>query len=461
MAISAPTKPADGKAPDEPDPRELPRKLGAFDAATIVVGSMIGSGIFLKASTIAAHVPDPRLVIGVWLVSGALTFFGALAMAEHGAMRPRSGGLYAALHEAYGPFVAFLFGWSLLAILQTGSIAGLAAGVVERALTAEIGLSPRAATLTAGALVVAFSALNLVSVRATAGVQNAFTVTKSLGILLLVFGGFALAQGSAANLAPVGRPQGSWASAFGLAMIGSLWAYDGWINLSFVAGEVREPQRNIPRALLAGTIFVAVVYALTNLAYHWVLAVPEVQAAKNPARALALRFLGPSGALLMTAVVAVSSLGTLNSSVLAGPRVYFAMARDKLFFPAVAAVHPRFRTPHVSIVLQCVWSLALLARWKTFDALTDNVVFIFWIFYGLGAGAVMLLRRRAPDAARPFRTPGYPLVPLAFIAGALFLTGNTVYDSIAHDNPAALEALGLLGLGALAYPLFKRAAWAR
>jgi amino acid transporter len=437
--------------------QELPRKLGAFDAAMVVVGSMIGSGIFLKASKIAGNVPDPAIVLAVWAASGLLTFFGALAIAELGAMRPKSGGLYASLHEAYGPFVAFLFGWSLLAILQTGSIAGLAAGVVERALRAELALSDLQATLAAGALVVLFSAINLVSVRVTAGVQNTFTVAKSLGILLLIFGAFALAQGSSAHLARAGVPPAgaSWTSAFGLAMISALWAYDGWINLSFVAGEVREPQKNIPRALFAGTLFVTGVYLLVNFAYHWVLTVPEVQAAKNPSRELAVRFLGSAGAITMTAIVAISSLGTLNSSILAGPRVYFAMAKDRLFFPAVAAIHPRFHTPHVSILLQCAWSLALLARWKTFDALTDNVVFVFWIFYGLGAGAVFVLRRRAPDVERPFRTPGYPLVPAVFIAGASFLTGNTVYDSIAHGNFAALEAMGLLLIGGAIYPAFR------
>ncbi len=438
---------------------ELPRRLGAFDATTIVVGSMIGSGIFLKASKIAERVPHPPLILAVWAVSGVLTLFGALAMAELGAMRPRSGGLYAVLHEAYGPFAAFSFGWALLAILQTGSIAGLAAGVVERALNAERQLAPLDASLIAGGLVVSFSAINVVSVRAAAGVQNAFTVAKSLGILLLLFGAFALGHGASGHLAPPGTAPAhgaSWASSFGLAMIGALWAYDGWINLSFVAGEVREPQKNIPRALLAGTLAVTVLYVLVNLAYHWVLSIPEVQAAKNPSREVMLRAFGAAGALVMTAIVAVSSLGTLNSSVLSGPRVYFAMARDRLFFPAVAAVHPRFKTPHVSILVQCAWSLALLARWKTFDALTDNVVFVFWIFYGLGAGAVLVLRRRLPDAERPFKAPGYPFVPLAFIAGALFLTANTVYDSLSGNDPAALEALGLLAVGAAMYPLFKK-----
>jgi APA family basic amino acid/polyamine antiporter len=437
---------------------DLPRRLGAFDATMVVVGSMVGSGVFLKATKIAQRLPDPRLVLVVWAVSGVLTFFGALAIAELGALRPKSGGLYGIVHDAYGPFAAFLFGWSLLAILQTGSIAGLAAGIVERALAAQLALSDAQASLVAGALVVAFSAINIVSVRAAAGVQNVFTVAKSLGILGLIFGGFVVAEGSASHLAPGGVPPegGSWLAAFGLAMVSCLWAYDGWINVSFVAGEVREPQKNLPRALLTGTLAVTALYVLVNLAYHWVLPVAAVQAAKNPSRELAVRILGGAGAWAMTVLVTVSSLGTLNSSVLSGPRVFFAMAKDGLFFERAARVHPRFQTPHIAILLQCAWALVLLTRWKTFDQLTDNVVFIYWIFYGLGAGALLLSRRRAPNAARPFRTPGYPAVPLVFLLGAAFLTVNTLVDSVVHKNTAALEAFGLLGVGALLYPVVQR-----
>lgn len=441
----------------EHEPRELPRRLGAFDATTLVIGSMIGSGVFLKAATIARRLPDPRLVLGVWLASGLLSFFGALVFAEVASLRPRSGGLYAVLHDELGPFAGFLFGWSLLAVLQTGSIAGLAAGIVERALAPSFGLSPSASTLVAGALVVLFSALNVVSVRAASSVQGVLTVAKCLGLLGLVFGAFVIAEGSSAHLVRVGAPADgeSWVGAFGLAMIGALWAYDGWINVSFVAGELRQPQRQLPRALVFGTAFVTGLYVLANLAYHWVLPLAEVQAAKNPSRDLALRIVGAPGGVLLTVLVAVSSLGTLMSSVLSGPRVFFAMARDRLFPRALASVHPRFATPYLAIVLQCVWSLALLSRWRTFDALTDNVVFVYWIFYGLGAIAMLRARSRTPESPRPFRAPCYPLVPLAFLGGALFLTVNTVHASIAHGTSAALEALALLGAGAVLYPLFR------
>ncbi|MBM4376665.1 MAG: amino acid permease [Deltaproteobacteria bacterium] len=448
---------SEGEAPRATPPVDLPRRLGPFDATTIVVGSMIGSGVFLKAATIARRLPDPRLAVLVWAAAGLLSFLGALAIAELGAMRPRSGGLYAALHDELGPFAGFLFGWSLLAVLQTGSIAGLAAGIVERALSPYMTLSTTASTLLAGTLVVAFSALNVVSVRAASNVQGALTVAKCLGLLALVFGGFVVAEGSMTNLARVGAPPpgDSWASAFGLAMIGALWAYDGWVNVSFVAGELREPQRHLPRALLIGTTVVTGLYLLANLAYHWVLPLPTLQNAKNPARELARQILGEGGGIAITVLVTASALGTLMSSILSGPRVFFAMARDGLFFRKVASVHPRFATPHVAIVLQCAWALALLLRWRTFDALTDNVVFIYWIFYGLGAVSVLVSRRHHPDAARPYRTPAYPLVPVVFLVGATLLVGNTVYASLIHGTSAALEALGLLAVGALLYPVFR------
>jgi len=437
---------------------DLPRTLGAFDATTIVVGSIIGSGIFLKASKIATLVPDPWIVLAVWIVSGILTLFGALTLAELGARNPRAGGLYVYLGDAFGPFVSFLFGWCMLLVLQTGSMASLAAGVAQ-AFGAQVGLSPTQALTLAGALIVLFSGINLVSVRAVANIQNVFTVAKSLGVLLLIFGAFVLGRGSLANFAhhpppPVGM---ALVSAFGLAMVKSLWAYDGWANVSFMAGEVRDPARNLPRALAAGTLFVIFVYVTVNAAYHWVLPVEAIQASKSVARDVAIAFLGASGGVALTVIPIVSMLGTLNSSVLSGPRVYFAMARDRLFFSQVSAIHPRLRTPHVSILVQCAWALVLLARWQTFETLTDNVVFIFWIFYGLGAAAVIRMRTREPHADLPYRTPAYPWLPAAFIVGAAFLTVNTIVQSLTGGDSSAMEALLLLLTGVIAYPFFRSA----
>lgn len=442
-----------------PSPQDLPRRLTAFNATTIIVGSIIGSGIFLsKAGAIAKLIPNPTLALMVWVVAGLLTLFGALSLAELGAMYPQSGGLYCYLREAYGPCTAFLFGWSMLTILESGSIAGIAAGVAQQAAGLQTGLghasfTGREQVLLAGFLIVLLSVLNILSVRVGAEIQNVFTIAKSLGIVLLIFGGFVLANGSSAHFQAMPQPaQIGLASAFGLAMMKSLWAYDGWVNITYVTGEVQEPQRNLPRALLTGTVFVIIVYVLANAAYHWVLPLAEVQASENVASSLAQVVLGPAGLVTMAALVMVSAFGTLNSSVLSGPRVYYAMARDGLFFRQAASVHPRFQTPHVAIVAQCLCSLGLLHWWAKFEAITDNVVFVYWIFYALGAGAVIILRLRNPEMQRPYRTPGYPLVPLLFVAGALFLTINTMW----REPVSSLQALTLLGVGVLVWPLFKR-----
>lgn len=434
---------------------ELPRRLRWPDAAAIVVGSMIGSGIFLKASAIAKLLPDPRWVLAVWVISGLLTFFGALAFAELGAARPRAGGLYVYLHDAYGPLMGYLFGWSLLAVLQTGSIAGLAAGVAQT-LSGLYDWSDATEIGVAGLLIVAVSLVHLVSTRAGANLQNLLTVTKCAGILVLMGGGFFLARGTLANLlpeAPQALPVGL-AGAFGLAMVKALWAYDGWVNATFMAGEVKDPQRSLPRALLLGTGAVTVIYVLTNAAYHYALPVADVQAAKSVAVTVAERMAGLKAALAMAALTAISMAGTLNSSAMSGPRVYYAMARDGLFLPALGALHPRFRTPYVAVIVQCFWALALLAWWGTFERLTDNVVFVYFLFYALGAGAVLIERRRRPDRELPYRTPGYPVVPLIFVATAAWLTVNTLVQA-PRD---ALQALGLLGLGLLLYPLMRRRA---
>lgn len=412
---------------------------------------MIGSGIFLKASAIATLVPQPWMVLAVWVVAGALTFFGALSFAELGAARPRAGGLYVYLHEAYGPLVGYLFGWSLLAVLQTGSIAGLAAGVAQT-LGGLWHWTPATELGVAGLLIVTVSAVHLVSVRAGADLQNLLTVTKCVGILALIGGGFFLARGSLANLSAPAPAGGLVVGAFGLAMMKALWAYDGWVNATFLAGEVRDPQRSLPRALLLGTGTVTLIYVATNAAYHVALPVAEVQAAKSVAVAVAERLAGPAAALGMAVLTALSMAGTLNSSALSGPRVSFAMARDGLFLPALGVLHPRFRTPYVAILVQAVWSLGLLAWWGTFERLTDNVVFVYFLFYALGAAAVLVERRRRPDLERPYRTPGAPMVPLLFVATSLWLLGNTLVQS----PGASLQALALLGLGLLVRPFVAR-----
>ena len=428
--------------------RELPRTLNLLDATMVVVGSMIGAGIFLKAGAIALVLPSPWLALSVWVVAGVLSLAGALTMAELSARYPRSGGLYVFLREAYGEKMGYCFGWSLLAVMQTGSIAAIAAGV-SQGIDGLYGISDPAQLLIALLCIVLLTVINVLSVRATGTVQVVFTIVKCAGILILILGGLALGHGSLTNLDGEVL-KGGLVGAYGICMLKALWAYDGWINATFVAGEIKRPERNLPLALALGTLAVIAVYVATNAAYHFCLPLDQIKGAKNAAVTLA-RFLGgENAAIWMAVLVVVSTFGALNSSILSGPRVYFAMARDRLMFEEMGAVHVQFQTPAFSILVQCLWSMLLLVAWSKFERITDNVMFIYWLFYALGGLALFKLRAR--ESGPGYRVPGYPVVPLLFVLGALYLVINTIVVS-PRDSA---QALGLMALGALFYPLLKR-----
>lgn len=436
---------------------DLPRRLGLFDAITTVVGACIGTGIFLKAAAISTLLPNPWLVVLLWVVAGALSLFGALVVAELGGMYPHSGGLYLYLTEAFGPFVGFLFGWAMLSILQTGSLAGIAAGVMQAVsnLLERVGAAPLSANdqmLGAMDLVMILTLVNCISVRAGASVQNLLTILKSLGLLVLVVGIAIGGKASASNwVAAPPNATHAIAAAFGLAMIKALWVYDGWIDVSFVAGEVENPQRNLPRATLMGMGFVILMYVVVNAGYHLLMPVDAVQASKTVAASAAGVLGGDSAVLAMSIVVVLSSLGGLNTSLLTGGRVYFAMAREGMFFSKVGAIHPRFLTPHVSLALQGVWSCGLLLLWSQFERITDNVVFCYWIFYALGGLAMMKLRLSHPHLERPYRCPGFPVVPALFV----LLSGALIVNTVIASPGDSAQGLALLGSGAILYPYFK------
>lgn len=431
----------------------LERRLNLGDATAIVVGSMIGSGIFLKASGIAQLLPHPPLILAVWLVAGLLTLGGALVIAELGAMMPEAGGLYIYLRRAYGPFIAFLFGWSLLAVLQTGSIAGLAAGAMQNLAELAPALRPYQFWLSA-ALIAILTGLNVLSVKSGATVQNILTVTKVLGIAILVGGAVVMGGASPDNFEPqvATVPTAGLLGIFGLCVSKALWAYDGWVNLGFVAGELREPQRNLPKAIGLGIGLVILVYILTNAAYHFVLPMEAVQKSESVAAEVARSLFGSGGQLAMSILIFVSMAGALNSSIMSAPRVYYAMAQDKKFPPLMGMVHHSFRTPYIALIIQGIWSVGLLTLWGTFERLTDNVVFVFWIFYALGAGAVLILRKKEPQVHRPYQAVGYPWVPYVFIFAAICLTANTLSEAFSDSS----QALVLVVTGAVLYPLFGR-----
>ena len=424
--------------------KNLPRILGVTEAATVVIGSMIGSGIFYKAAGIAQLLPHPGLILLCWLLSGLLTLSGALVIAELSVRFPGSGGPYLFRREGFGPRVACRFGWSLLAILQSGSIAGLACGVAK-AIASQVPLNLSQQHGVAFVSIASLTALHCLSVSAgTRWLQNIVTFIKYLGLVLLVGMGLFAGHAEAANLQPAGELPGGAVllSALGVVMLKTLWAYDGWINATFIAGEVRESEKNLPKALVGGTLLVILIYVATNACYHLVLTPAQVADSQCPAVSVTEHCVGSAGGIAIAALLALSMFGTLNSSILSAPRVYFAMAQSGQFPKWMGAVS-RFQTPYLALVLQGGWAMLLIAVWKDFERITDNVVFVYWIFYALSALCVL----RFPPPETGYRAPARTLLVTIFVSGAAFL----VISQLIRQPETSVQALLLLGLGMLFY----------
>lgn len=427
MPNSPPTLPA---AAAEAHDR-LPRRLGVWSAAAVLVGSTIGSGIFRVPSTVAADVPSVAGVAAVWTVGALVALFGALTLAELAALFPRSGGIYVFIREAYGPLPAFLFGWTELLVIRPSAL-GAIAMIFAAYLDAFVPLSDIQTRVVAAGAILLLAAANIRSVTWGAAVQNASTAAKVvalLGLALAVFvfapaGGGALSGTSGSGAPGTGVLT---AGGFGVALIAVLWAYDGWADLTFIAGEVRDPGRVLPRALLGGVAAVIVVYLAINAAYLRVLSLPEMAASELVAAETATQVFGAVGASVVAALVMVSTFGALNGSMMTGPRIFFAMAEDGLFFRPVASVHPRFRTPYAAIALAAGLGIAYVSI-RTFEQLADAFILGIWPFYALAVGAVFLLRRKHPDLPRPYRTAGYPWVPLVFLIASLALLLNALIE---------------------------------
>ncbi|MBI4394192.1 MAG: amino acid permease [Euryarchaeota archaeon] len=438
----------------------LRRDLSRIDAVAVIVGTMIGSGIFLGPEIIAQAVPGSATIILVWLVAGVLIFFGALTHAELGAAQPESGGGYVFLREAYGPFWGFLVGWSQLTVTKTGSIAALAVAFATF-LRELVGLSDVLFLTLPVGLIVVLSVLNYVGVKYGGMFQTLTTSLKVIAIIALIVFGLAVAAGGR-SFDPVfptvtGLPL---VIAFGASLIPALWAYDGWVNVTQVAEEVRDPQKNVPFALVAGTALVVGLYVLTNLAYIGTVGIAGFSATdatqsagRSIAAAAGLAAFGPQGAQLIILAVLVSVLGTTNAVILSGPRIYYAMSRDGLFFKNVGATHEKFGTPGAAIILQMVLA-SILALSGTFTQLITYVIFTSWVFYAMTGYAVIVMRRKRPDMVRPFRVPGYPWVPLAFVLLSVFFVIASV---IAQPRESAIGAVIVL-TGVPAYLYWRRKA---
>jgi basic amino acid/polyamine antiporter, APA family len=422
---------------------ELPRKLSFFDGAALLVGSVIGSGIFVVPSLIAQRVPEPGLVIGIWIFSGLLVLCGALTLAELGAMLPRSGGLYVYMREAYGRFWAFLYGWTIMLVAIPGSIAALTSAFLLY-LKLFVPMTLWVEKAVGIGVLLGLALVNTRSAKQGAGVQNLFTMLKVSGLVGLVGLALVTRHGDVSHFAPLmpGQFSGGVLTAVGLSMISTLFAYDGWQFVSLVAGEIRDPQRNIPRSIILGVFIVIVIYVSANLAYIYVLGQPRIATAERVAADAMWEMIGPTGATLITLAILCSTFGAISANVLAGPRVFFAMAQDGLLFPQLATIHPKYETPANAIWALAIWA-GLLTLTGGYEHLITMSGFANWIFFTMVVLSVIVLRRKHPDWTRPYRVTGYPFTVIVFVLVSSVFVVNTLVGSVR----SSLMGLGLLLLG--------------
>ncbi|MFY9559477.1 MAG: amino acid permease [Terriglobales bacterium] len=434
---------------------ELARDLGLSHAGAVVVGTIIGSGIFLVPREMMQAVGSARLVYLAWMVGGVLSFFGALTYAELGAMKPQAGGEYVYVRDAYGPLAGFLYAWTWFLIAKPASIATITTGLVRILGTFAVfsffsrPFLTHFFTITYGQLVAIAAAilvswLNYIGVRKAGEFQFLFTLLKVATILGIVAVGFLYSGGSWSNFSTefIGAKGG--VVGFFAALVAALWAYDGWNDLNMVAGEIRNPQRNVPLALIWGVATVGLLYILVNAAVQYVLPAAAVAASERPASDAVALVLGRLGASLVSAAMAVSMLVTLNGTIMSGARVPFAMARDGYFFQSLAEVHPRFRTPSIAIVVQCALAIILLLLGGNFRQFFSLAIFAEWLFYMIAGSTVFVFRYREPHADRPYRVWGYPLVPALFVVVAsvlLFFTFKGNLPNSAYGTLAILAGI--------------------
>ena len=415
----------------------LPRTLGLWSSVALVVGITIGSGIFRSPAGIAQKVPDPTLMLALWVAGGLITLCGALSLAELAAAMPETGGFYAYLREGWGRPAGFVFGWSELVLIRASALGGIAV-VFGEYLLRSLGIDPVEHYLAArglSAAAIAFAACaNIVGANIGAAIVGVSTLAKFSALVLLVGASLALGGGHGGSVAHLTAPASGpvTAGAMGLALVSVLWAYDGWGDLSFAGGEVKNPQRTLPRAIILGTLALIGIYVMTNVAYLYVIPIEAIGNPRTPlvAADTMLALFGQAGVVLVSVFVMISSFSSLNGSMLASPRVFFAMADDGLFFETIAKVHPRFKTPYVAILLAAVLGMALVMS-RSFEALTETFVLAIWPFYALGIAAIYRLRRLRPDMPRPYKAIGYPVVPAIFvIAVAGFVINSLINDPI-------------------------------
>jgi amino acid transporter len=431
---------------------DLKRELGLFDAIMINAGTMIASAIFIVPATVAAAVQGTAVMTLVWVIGGLVSLLGALSIAELAAAYPEAGGQYAYLREAYGTIWAFLYGWANFAVINTASIAAIAVGFA-RYIGFFTPLSEAAIRIIAILSIIGLTLLNCRGVRIGATTQNVLTTLKIGALLALIATSFVLPGGAASHFQPLwpSGTIGQWIGPFGVAMVGVLWAYDGWIETTYVGSEIVDPGRNLPRSIILSTLIVIALYVLASVAYVYVLSPAGMAGSALVASDAAKVTMGAFGATLVVVAILISTLGANNGIILTAARIPYAMARGGTFFRSQGIVHPRYATPTVALLTQGVIASSLTA-FGTYDQLFTYVVFAQFVFYALSAGAVIRLRRTAPQVARPYRTWGYPVTPIVFIAFAIWLVYNTIVET---PKDSAIGA-GLILLGLPGYWYWKK-----
>jgi APA family basic amino acid/polyamine antiporter len=452
------TVPSDASPPDE----GLDRALGLGSAVLFVLGSIIGSGIFLTTGKMAAWIPSPTLLLAAWVTGGVIALSGGLTYAEMGSMYPKSGGVYVYLREAFGPVLAFLYGWAALMVFFGGGIAAVAVGFADYLSYFVPALSPArivwsigtplglwtvsAAQIVAVISIAALAAVNYVGVRSGNRVNIVLTIAKVAGLAALPILALVASNTTPAWVPVVPPDLARPLAGFGIAMIAVLWTNDAWYCVTWIAGEMKQPQRDLPRALLIGVSLLTLIYVLVNLAYLYALPMDELKGVSRVAERAATELAGVNGARFVALTVVLSTFGCNNAAILAGARLLFAMARDGVFIPAAAKVHERYRTPHIAIVALSAWA-SVLALSGSYEQLFTYVAFSSILLHMIGAIGLFRLRRTRPDHPRPYRVWGYPFVPAVFILASTAFVLNTLIER----PKESLAGLGLLAIGLPVY----------
>ena len=396
----------------------------------INVGGILGSGIFMVPATVALYTASSSLFFMVWILGGIISLFGALSVAELGAAMPRAGGQYVYLNEAYGPIWGYLYGWSAVAVINTASIAAVGVAFAEY-LSFFTSLSSFDIKSIAIVSIIILTIINVIDVKSGARFQNWFTFTKIASIIIVILLGLFLDGGSTQNLSPFFNDQSSFSSLvgpLGLAMVAVLWTFDGWIFITYVAGEVKNPGRNIPLSIIYCMIIIVSVYLALNYVLVFALGFDKMIGSELVMSDAASIFLGNKGGAIITIIILISLIGANNGFILTSARINYAMAKNKLFFKQAASIHPKYKSPSNALIIQCVWA-CILTFTGTFNQLITYIIFASWIFYGMSAGAVIILRVKKPELKRPYKTPLYPWIPIIFILFAIFLTINTIMEA--------------------------------